>query len=76
VIRIAQKSIPIHLQPAYRDLGYEKGSFLVTEAYAEQILSLPMYAEPAPGSIEHVAEAIRDFVSEHRVEPLVSQPAG
>jgi len=56
--------IPIHLQPAYRDLGYEKGSFPVTEEYAEQILSLPMYAELTPGSIEYVAEAIRDFGKE------------
>ncbi len=56
--------IPIHLQPAYRDLGYEKGSFPVTEEYAEQIISLPMYAELTPGSIEYVAEAIRDFGKE------------
>ena len=68
--------IPIHLQPAYRDLGCEKGSFPVTEEYAERILSLPMYAELTPGSIEYVAEAIRDFVSKYDVEPLVSQPVG
>jgi dTDP-4-amino-4,6-dideoxygalactose transaminase len=68
--------IPIHLQPAYRDLGYEKGSFPVTEEYAGQILSLPMYAELTPGLVEYVVEAIRDFVPVHRVEPLVSQPVG
>jgi dTDP-4-amino-4,6-dideoxygalactose transaminase len=68
--------IPIHLQPACRDLGYEPGTFPLTEQYAEQILSLPMYAELAPGRIEYVAEAIRGFVSEQRVEPLVSQPVG
>ncbi len=53
--------IPIHLQPAYRDLGYERGDFPVTEEYAGQVLSLPMYAELTPGSIEYVAQAIRDF---------------
>lgn len=37
--------VPIHLQQAYKDLGYEKGSFPVTEQYADQILSLPMYPE-------------------------------
>jgi dTDP-4-amino-4,6-dideoxygalactose transaminase len=62
--------IPIHLQPAYRDLGYEEGCFPVTEACAGQILSLPMYAELTPGAVEYVAEAIRDFVREHRVELL------
>jgi len=60
--------IPIHLQPACRDLGYEKGSFPVTEAYAEQILSLPMYAELTPSLIEHVAEAVRDFALEFKLE--------
>ena len=33
------------MQAAYQDLGYQKGRFPVTESYAEQILSLPMYAE-------------------------------
>jgi dTDP-4-amino-4,6-dideoxygalactose transaminase len=53
--------IPIHLQPAYRDLGYKQGDFPVTEAYAQQIVSLPMYAELTPELIENVAQAVRDF---------------
>ena len=57
-------TIPIHLQTACRDLGYQKGRFPVTEAYAEQILSLPMYAELTSDAIEYVAEAIRDFGKE------------
>jgi len=68
--------IPIHLQPAYRDLGYEKGSFPVTEEYAEQILSLPMYAELTPSQVEYIAQVIRDFVSKYSVEPLVPEPVG
>jgi dTDP-4-amino-4,6-dideoxygalactose transaminase len=62
--------IPIHLQPAYRDLGYVKGDFPITEHYAEQILSLPMYAELSQDSIEYVAEAIREFGSNYDLEPL------
>jgi dTDP-4-amino-4,6-dideoxygalactose transaminase len=61
--------IPIHLQPAYRDLGCEKGSFPITEDYASEVLSLPMYAELTPDSIECVAEAIRNFALEYGVEP-------
>ena len=53
--------IPIHLQPAYHGLGYQTGDFPNTERCAEQILSLPMYAELTPGSIEYVAEAIRHY---------------
>jgi len=60
--------VPIHLQEAYRDLGYDKGSFPITEEYAEQILSLPMYAELTPNLIDHVAEAIRSVLSEDKSE--------
>lgn len=55
--------IPIHLQPAYSDLGYKKGDFPVTEAYADEILSLPMYAELTPDAIQYVADTIREFNS-------------
>ncbi|NTU79348.1 MAG: DegT/DnrJ/EryC1/StrS family aminotransferase [Chloroflexales bacterium] len=50
--------IPIHLQPAYSDLGYEPGSFPIAERAAEQILSLPMCAELADEAIEYVAQTI------------------
>jgi dTDP-4-amino-4,6-dideoxygalactose transaminase len=55
--------IPIHMQEAYRGLGCRKGSFPVTEAYAGEILSLPMYPELTPRTIEYVAGAVRDFQS-------------
>src|SRR2546426_2826739 len=54
--------IPIHLQPAYRDLGYTRGDFPITEQHAEHIMSLPMYPELDPCSIEYVAETIQNFV--------------
>ena len=50
--------IPIHLQPAYQDLGYRHGHFPVTEDYARTILSLPMYAELTPDLIARVAETV------------------
>ncbi len=53
--------VPIHLQEAYRGLGYRQGDFPVTERYAEQILSLPLYPELTPPMIEYIADAIRDF---------------
>jgi dTDP-4-amino-4,6-dideoxygalactose transaminase len=55
--------IPIHLQPAYRDLGYKRGEFPVTESCAQQVLSLPMYAEMTQRQIEFVAGTIRGFMS-------------
>ena len=55
--------IPIHLQEAYQDLGYQLGDFPITEEYAGQILSLPMYAELTPDMIEFTAKSIVEFSS-------------
>ena len=35
--------VPLHLQKAYRDLGYKLGTFPVSEKAAERIVSLPMF---------------------------------
>lgn len=53
--------IPIHLQPACRSLGHVAGSFPVTEQYAAQVLSLPMYAELTPAAIGYVVESMQEF---------------
>ena len=55
--------IPIHLQPAYLDLGYRIGDFPVTEHIAEEILSLPMYAELQQESVDKVVKAIEEFTA-------------
>ncbi|HKV64648.1 MAG TPA: DegT/DnrJ/EryC1/StrS family aminotransferase [Candidatus Acidoferrum sp.] len=58
--------IPIHLQPAYKDLGHKRGDFPITEGHAERILSLPMYAELTPESIQHVARSVQSALSGNR----------
>ena len=34
---------PLHLQPAYADLGYQMGDFPITEDVCERIIALPMH---------------------------------
>jgi dTDP-4-amino-4,6-dideoxygalactose transaminase len=51
--------VPVHLQPAYRDLGYEAGDFPVAEAIARDILSLPIYPEMTETQVEEVTGVIR-----------------
>jgi dTDP-4-amino-4,6-dideoxygalactose transaminase len=53
--------IPLHLQDAYRDLGYTPGQFPVTEKVAEQGLSLPMFAELTAEQLEYVIRGVREF---------------
>jgi dTDP-4-amino-4,6-dideoxygalactose transaminase len=50
--------LPVHLQAAYRGLGYGRGSLPVTERCAKECLSLPMYAELTPEQIATVARAL------------------
>jgi dTDP-4-amino-4,6-dideoxygalactose transaminase len=53
--------IPIHLQTAYASRGWKRGEFPQTEAAAEEILSLPMYAGLTEDQQRQVAEVISQF---------------
>lgn len=61
IAAIIHYPIPIHLQPAYAHLGYNKGDFPITEMYCEQILSLPMFPELTDSDITYIAEAVKEF---------------
>jgi dTDP-4-amino-4,6-dideoxygalactose transaminase len=50
--------IPVHLQEAYRDLGYVAGDFPHTERAANEVLSLPMYPELSNNQVELVSAAV------------------
>ena len=50
--------IPLHLQKAYRWLGYAEGDLPVTERVKSRILSLPMYPGISAEAIEHVASEV------------------
>jgi dTDP-4-amino-4,6-dideoxygalactose transaminase len=60
--------VPIHLQKAFRNLGYAPGSFPVTEAMADRLLSLPMFPELQESQIRAVVDAVADF-AERRIVP-------
>lgn len=53
---------PVHLQEAYRGLGYPAGSLPVTEGLVQRILSLPMYPELTLDKVSFVSQSIRDFL--------------
>jgi dTDP-4-amino-4,6-dideoxygalactose transaminase len=57
--------IPLHLQKAYKDLGYVEGDFPVTEKVASEILSLPMFPQLIHSQQEYVAAKIKEFFILH-----------
>ena len=56
--------VPLHLQDAYKSLGYKKGNFPVAEKCTEQIVSLPMFAELSDAQIEKVAAEVKRFTEQ------------
>ena len=51
--------IPVHLQPAYSDLGYKAGDLPNAEAAAREVLSLPLFPEMTDAQLQEVAGAVR-----------------
>ena len=63
--------IPLHLQPAYENLGYQRGSFPVSEAVSSEILSLPMFPGLTLASQERIVEAVLQFADRSIEQPAV-----
>jgi len=55
--------IPIHLQEAFKELGYGRGDLPLTERYSGEILSLPFFPEMKQSEMEEVTEGIRSFMN-------------
>lgn len=54
---------PVHLLPAYADLGYSRGAFPISETVAASVVSLPMYPEMPLDDVDKVAEVVREWDS-------------
>jgi dTDP-4-amino-4,6-dideoxygalactose transaminase len=53
---------PVHLQPAYANLGYIKGDFPIAERVAERTLSLPMFAEMTEQQVDDICRVTRQAI--------------
>ncbi len=53
--------IPIHLQPAYKDLGYKEGSLPLTEKVCSQVISLPIFPELKSFQQSYVIDKINEI---------------
>ena len=52
--------VPLHLQEAYLNLGYSKGSFPISEQSASEFLSLPMFPELTQEQVDLVCAVLKD----------------
>lgn len=53
--------LPLHLQPCFAYLGYQKGAMPVAEKASAEVLSLPVFPEMSAEQQGHVIESIRGF---------------
>ena len=53
--------VPIHLMPAFKNLGYNKGDFPVAEEAARTVFSLPLYPGLTENAQQRVIIALRAF---------------
>ncbi len=53
--------IPLHLQPAFKFLGYRRGDFPERERHADEVVSLPLFPEMTEEEIGQVIEAVASF---------------
>lgn len=54
--------IPLHLQKAYSDMPYNEGDFPITEKYAEEFVSMPMFPELKKDEIEYVGKVVKKYL--------------
>jgi dTDP-4-amino-4,6-dideoxygalactose transaminase len=55
--------IPVHLQEAYSDLSYKRRDFPITEATADELISLPMFPDLTDEMVEAVIAAVKEFAN-------------
>lgn len=53
--------VPPHLQVGYKNLGYGPGDFPITEKYADEVLSLPLYNGMEENEVQKVIETLNGF---------------
>ena len=54
--------VHVHIQEAYRSLGYSEGAFPVAEAAAREVLSLPLYPQMTVEAVHRVCDAVESFL--------------
>lgn len=64
--------VPVHLQPAYLNLGYDQGDFPITERLADETLSLPLFPGMTRAQLREVCETLAQATEAEQVNHAVA----
>ena len=57
-------TLPIHLQPAYRDIMHlEPGAFPISEEFSKTCLSLPIHHHLRPEDVHYICDLVKEFTA-------------
>jgi UDP-2-acetamido-2-deoxy-ribo-hexuluronate aminotransferase len=57
---------PLHMQEAYRYLGYSETDFPVTNSLCREVLSLPIHTEMDPEQLKYITSSILEFFERNK----------
>lgn len=60
-IKVQVNYLPAHLHPVFRNSGYKRGDFPVSENFYDSEISLPIYSGLGEGDIVKIVRCIEDF---------------
>ena len=54
--------IPVHTQPYYKNLGFEKGDFPVSEQYYKEVFTLPLYYSLTDEQQDYIVTSLKEVL--------------
>lgn len=64
--------VPVHMQPAFAELGHKAGDFPHSERAANEVLSLPMFAELTNEQCDRVCAVLRRLAQQNTSAPVAA----
>lgn len=58
---VVRYPVPIHLQPAFRSLGWKRGEFPVSERLARELVCLPIRPDMSVAEVDYVTDCVASF---------------
>ena len=58
--------IPVHTQPYYKNLGFDRGNFPISESYYDNTISLPLFSQMTLEEQDYVVNVLRKILNGHK----------